>query len=124
MGLGGSESRLRALPKVDRIAAALSDEGPPSVVTDAARRAIDEARKVVLAGSDVPGEEQVVDAARRLLAERERSLLRPLINATGVLIHTNLGRVPLGERQIDAARTVSRSYSNLEYDLQAGGGGA
>jgi L-seryl-tRNA(Ser) seleniumtransferase len=120
MGLGGSESRLRALPKVDRIAAALSEEGPPSVVTDAARRAIDEARELVLIGSDVPDEAEVIDAARRILAERERSLLRPVINATGVLIHTNLGRVPLGERQLRAVAGIAGGYSNLEYELGAG----
>jgi L-seryl-tRNA(Ser) seleniumtransferase len=120
MGLGGSESRLRALPKVDRIAAALSEEGPPSVVTDAARRAINKARELALTGNDVPDETQVVDAARRLLAERERSLLRPVINATGVLIHTNLGRVPLGERQLRAVAEIAGGYSNLEYELGAG----
>jgi len=116
----GSDSQLRALPKVDRIAAALADEGPRSIVTDAARRAIDDARRQVVAGGHAPSEADVMDAARRLLAERERSLLRPVINATGVLIHTNLGRVPLGERQLRAVATIAGGYSNLEFDLGAG----
>lgn len=119
MAPGGSESRLRSLPKVDRLAAELSDMGPPAVVTDAARRAIDEARERILAGHALT-EADVMDAARRLLAERERSLLRPVINATGVLIHTNLGRVPLGERQLRAVADIAGGYSNLEYELEAG----
>src|SRR5919106_2204852 len=110
MAAEGSDSRLRALPKVDRIATALSNEGPHSIVTHAARRAIDDARQQVLAGGDVPSEADVMDAARRLLAERERSLLRPVINATGVLIHTNLGRVPLGERQLRAVADIAGGY--------------
>src|ERR687891_2603451 len=119
MAPGGIESRLRSLPKVDRIASALSDLGPHSVVTDAARRAIDEARERILAGHELT-EADVMDGARRLLAERERSLLRPVINATGVLIHTNLGRVPLGERQLRAVADIAGGYSNLEYELEAG----
>ena len=119
MGSEG-DGRLRALPKVDRIAAALSEEGPASVVTNAARRAIDEARQRVLEGGDAPTEGDVLEAARRLLADRERSLLRPVINATGVLIHTNLGRVPIGARQLRAVAEIAGGYSNLEYDLGAG----
>jgi L-seryl-tRNA(Ser) seleniumtransferase len=115
----GGESLLRALPKVDRIAAELSDLGPHAVVTDAARRAIDEARQRVLDGEEI-GETDVLDAARRILARRRRSLLRPVINATGVLIHTNLGRVPLGERQLRAVADIAGGYSNLEYELDAG----
>jgi len=120
MAAEGGDPRLRALPKVDRIAAELSDMGPHPVVTDAARRAIDEARELVLGGGEVPAESEVLDAARRLIAERERSLLRTVINATGVLIHTNLGRVPLGERQLRAVAEIAGGYSNLEYDLEAG----
>ena len=114
------DSRLRALPKVHRIAAALSDEGPLSVVTAAARRAIDDARERVLAGNEVPSAAEITAAARRGLAERKRSLLRPVINATGVLIHTNLGRIPLGEHQLQAVAEIAGGYSNLEYDLDSG----
>jgi L-seryl-tRNA(Ser) seleniumtransferase len=95
----------------------------------AARAAIDERRRALAA--DVPpdaGDEGAPDAgddgvearARELLARAARRLLRPVLNATGVIVHTNLGRAPLAEAAIEAEREVARGYSNLEYDLEAG----
>ena len=62
----------------------------------------------------------MIAEARALLAEHDRSMLIPIINATGVLLHTNLGRAPLGPRQLEAVARVAGGYSNLEYDLSAG----
>jgi L-seryl-tRNA(Ser) seleniumtransferase len=53
----------------------------------------------------------------------QRKSLRPVINATGVIVHTNLGRAPLPEEALDALREVAKGYSNLEYDLEKGGRG-
>jgi L-seryl-tRNA(Ser) seleniumtransferase len=111
-------ARLRNLPKVDHIAAEL--EGPHALVVAAARRSIDEARGRVQAGEEPPSFEEVTEAARRLLQREGRSLLRSVINATGVLVHTNLGRVPLGEEQLRAVAEISSGYSNLEFDLNEG----
>jgi L-seryl-tRNA(Ser) seleniumtransferase len=114
------QERLRALPAVDRVVERLAAEIPHIVAAEAARVAIQEARTRVQAGADAPGLDELVGAARELVERQRRGLLRPVINATGVLIHTNLGRAPLGEEQLAAVENVARSYSNLEYDLDEG----
>jgi L-seryl-tRNA(Ser) seleniumtransferase len=93
---------------------------PTPVAADAARRAVEAARARVLAGEPTPPVDAVVAQARALLEKHGRSLLRPVLNATGVLLHTNLGRAPLGERQLAAVARVAGAYSNLEYDLEHG----
>jgi L-seryl-tRNA(Ser) seleniumtransferase len=120
---GGSADlsrRLRELPAVDRVAGALNGRVPHRIRTGLARRAIDEAREQIRSGGADPSFEQVVARAEELAHARDRSLLQPVINATGVLIHTNLGRVPLGPRQLDAVTAIAESYSNLEYELDSG----
>jgi L-seryl-tRNA(Ser) seleniumtransferase len=112
-------ARLRGLPGVDQLMESLKGAAPAPLAAWAARLAIDEARRRLQDGGKLQPE-AVVTRARELLRDRSERLLRPVINATGVLIHTNLGRVPLGDRQLEAARAVSSSYSNLEYDLEAG----
>lgn len=112
--------RLRALPAVDRVLAALGEEAGHAPTVAAIRAALEEARAAVLAGAEAPSAEEVAAAARARLARRRRARLRPVINATGVLIHTNLGRAPLGAGQLEAVAAVARGYSNLEYDLTSG----
>ena len=108
----------RGLPAVDRVVGALGGGGPST--TGAARRAIDLARERIRAGEEAPGFDEIVASAQALLAEQDRMRLKPVVNATGVLLHTNLGRVPLGPRQLDAVTEIASGYSNLEYDLGAG----
>ncbi len=85
-----------------------------------ARQLLDEVRANVRNGRPVPP----ADELARLLGERlrvaARPSLRPVINATGIIIHTNLGRAPLSDAALAAVHAVSRGYSNLEYDLTAG----
>jgi L-seryl-tRNA(Ser) seleniumtransferase len=116
---GELNERLRGIPSVDRVIAALN-VSPSPIVTDAARRAVEAVRANVRGGAPTPSFEEIVDTARAFVADHRRALLRPVINATGVLIHTNLGRVPLGDRQRAAVDRISGTYSNLEYDLDAG----
>jgi L-seryl-tRNA(Ser) seleniumtransferase len=119
--MGDSEelnTKLRLLPAVDKVVGELGSKN--EVVTSAARRAVDEARTAIRSGGPAPTLEDLVAATRELLEERERSHLQPVLNATGVLIHTNLGRVPLGAEQLEAAARIGSGYSNLEYDLAAG----
>ena len=111
-------SRLRGLPSVNRVVEALGGS-EQSDVTDLARRAVEIARTRIRAGEDL-SHDAVVQIARELAAESKRSRLQRVINATGVLIHTNLGRVPLSARQLNAAVEVASGYSNLEYDLTSG----
>ena len=105
--------KLRDLPSVDELA---REAGDPLAV-DAARAVIDRAREEIQAGAD-PG-----DLAARLrdeLADARRPRLRGVLNATGVVIHTNLGRAPLAEEALARVVAAGRGYSNLEYDLDAG----
>lgn len=112
--------RLRSLPAVDRVVAQLTTARPRRLLVGAARRAIDRARARVRAGDATPSLEEILADATNLLDEHDQLALRRVINATGVLIHTNLGRVPLGDTQLAAVTTVAGAYSNLEYDLLAG----
>ena len=98
--------------------AALSGVAPEPVLAGAARVVIESARRAVLAGDPAPSFESIVSSAREVV-ESGRGL-RPVVNATGVLIHTNLGRSPLGTSQLDAVARVGSGYSNLEFDLAQG----
>ena len=120
----------RLLPSVDELlrmpelAPMLEREGRAATL-DAARAVLERLRAEIAAGR--MAEEQVESALRGLPQAVERQLrqalrmsLRPVINATGVILHTNLGRAPLADAALEHAREVSTSYSNLEFDLTAG----
>jgi L-seryl-tRNA(Ser) seleniumtransferase len=113
------DDRLRGLPSVDRVIALL-DDLPPRAAAALARRAVDAARERVRAGAEPPTAAEAAAAARELADEDRAGRLIPVVNATGVLVHTNLGRVPLGSEQLAAVAAVAGGYSNLEYDLAAG----
>jgi L-seryl-tRNA(Ser) seleniumtransferase len=82
--------------------------------------ALDELRAAYLAGDgDAGGEAVVVAATERLTRDAARNLAG-VLNGTGVLLHTNLGRAPLADAALEAVRDVSRGYSNLEFDLANG----
>jgi L-seryl-tRNA(Ser) seleniumtransferase len=108
----------RALPSVDRVLSVV-DGLPHGLAADVARAAVDAAREAAEAGTPVDPE-AVLDDARRRAAEVRRSLLQPVLNATGVLVHTNLGRAPLGATALAAVSEVAGGYSNLEYRLAEG----
>ncbi|MDA0999954.1 MAG: L-seryl-tRNA(Sec) selenium transferase [bacterium] len=123
---------LRHLPSVDEVMARLREDGakdtPGALLAEAARRAIETARRRILAGegekNGAPAEDTLLDdiaeeAKTHLLADR-RMHLRPVINATGVILHTNLGRAPLAPAAVRAVAAVSESYSTLEYDVAEG----
>ena len=110
--------QLRDLPSVDDL---LRDERlaaqPRGLALAAARAALDRAREEIRVGAE-PG-----DLVERALAELEHARaprLRRVLNATGVVVHTNLGRAPLAPEAIERVAEVARGYSNLEYDLAAG----
>jgi L-seryl-tRNA(Ser) seleniumtransferase len=109
---------LRDLPSVDEL---LRDERlagePHDAAVVAARRVLDRARGAIRAGSE-PGP-LVDDVLAEIWAER-RPRLRRVLNATGVLVHTNLGRAPLPEAALARVVEVGAGYSNLEYDLESG----
>ena len=115
----------RRLPSVNRILSddrvrALANGGESGIATVIVRQALESARLAIADGSDAPTEEQLVENVLGLAAAIFEPSLRRVINATGVIIHTNLGRAPLSEEAIEAMAAVSRGYSNLEFDLEAG----
>jgi L-seryl-tRNA(Ser) seleniumtransferase len=110
----------RSLPSVDRLASSLRDEAgglDAAVVTALARETLAAARAALAAGGPLPDLEA---ALRGRIEQLGRPALRPAINATGVIIHTNLGRAPLSRAARAAIEAVSRGYSNLEFDLESG----
>lgn len=125
-----SSSNLRSLPSVDRLLR--SQEGDRLVarfghaLTVESLRATIEVRRSELAtrGGPVPSDELLLGEAEQWLLDLVEPTLRPVINATGVIVHTNLGRAPLSDAARVAAVEVSRGYSNLEYDLEPGARGS
>jgi L-seryl-tRNA(Ser) seleniumtransferase len=118
-------SRLRALPGVDallqapRADALIRVHGRASAV-DALRAALDEARTEVQQGADAPRAARLIERAGEIAAQALQPTLLPVINATGVILHTNLGRAPLSAGVVAAMRQAGEGYTNLEYDLAAG----
>jgi L-seryl-tRNA(Ser) seleniumtransferase len=109
--------RLRDLPSVDELARAVGDP----LAVDAARAVLAQAREEIQAGFE-PGHLTARVEAEIALLRRPR--LRRALNATGVVVHTNLGRAPLAEAALERVREVGRGYSNLEYDVTAGARGS
>jgi len=108
----------RALPSVDRVLATL--EGlPHDLAAEVARAAVDAARTAAAEGTAVDPEAVFADARRRA-SELAGRLLQPVVNATGVIVHTNLGRAPLGPEALAAVTRTAGGYSNLEYRLDEG----
>lgn len=116
---------LRSLPQVEELLSSPALERAVQrlsrrFVADCAREAVAQARADVLAGraDQVDVDAIAADAARRALALADPSLRRA-VNATGVVVHTNLGRSPLALAAVEAVQDVARSYSTLEYDAAA-----
>lgn len=115
---------LRSLPQVEELMhapqlTALEALIPRPLLVDCAREAIEAARKKILAGaSDAADSSAIADAACAEALDNLRPSLRRAINATGVVVHTNLGRSALADAAVDAVVEVARGYSTLEYDTE------
>jgi len=118
-------SPFRNLPSVSRLLAhrrirPLLSQMASDSVAELVRQQLQEARRAIAAGHECPPTEALVES---VLARAELLLqptLRPVLNASGVIIHTNLGRAPLSREAMAAMEAVSRGYSNLEFDLTGG----
>jgi L-seryl-tRNA(Ser) seleniumtransferase len=125
---------LRSLPSVDAILRAFPTQAtsyadgsspPPSRVSQAARAALGNARRAIQAGKDVEtGLTTLVTETIRELGRIRQPAPRAVINATGVIINTNLGRAPLSDAALDAISAIGGGYSALEYDLARGSRGS
>ncbi|MHB0977728.1 MAG: L-seryl-tRNA(Sec) selenium transferase [Candidatus Aquicultorales bacterium] len=123
---------LRRLPKVDAVldtpaTQELLQAYPRELVVEGVRNAIDERRKAILEGEngalDVSTDALVAEVARAL-QEKMKPSLRRVINATGVVIHTNIGRSILSQAAVEAVTMAASNYSNLEFDVKTGSRGS
>ncbi len=118
---------LRNLPSIEQLlqtettAQFIARFGRP-LTLDALRQTLDDirARFKLNPEAGVPSTEAILTQAESTLTAWTTSTLHPVINATGVILHTNLGRAPMSDATIHAMDLVSRSYSNLEFDLETG----
>ena len=123
------QKELRKLPSVEKLLqqadlARLTQVHGRQVVIEAIRAETDQARRQIQAGQLAPSSATLSQAVGVRLAETLRPSLQPVINATGVIIHTNLGRAILSERAQQAMVQAASGYSNLEYNLPAGARGS
>ncbi len=119
---------LRELPSVDRLlqtedAARLVSIFGRTLTLHALNERLDSARLAIRAGGAAPPTNDILRQARVSLENANLPSLVPVINASGVILHTNLGRAPLSRAAMQAAAEVASGYSNLEYDLDAGARG-
>lgn len=84
------------------------------------RRALDQARHRIGQGGEAPTASEIIASAENDLSRLLEPSLKPVVNATGVILHTNLGRAPLSQQALDAIKQVATHYSNLEFDLESG----
>jgi L-seryl-tRNA(Ser) seleniumtransferase len=111
------QAQLRAIPAVEKVLQALGEiDLPRPIVLGVVRRELAVLRKE----KAIPAFDAVLATVRDALRELRASRIRPLINGTGILIHTNFGRAPLGPDVIAAMSSIGSNYSNLEYGLTGG----
>lgn len=123
----GGMSGLSSLPSVERLLQTedvdllVRKYGRP-LTLDAIRLTLDELRREVKAAPDsvIPPPSVIVRRTESHLSRLERSSIQPVINATGVILHTNLGRAPLSQAAVRAMSDAARGYSNIEFDLETG----
>ncbi len=118
-------TQFRDLPSVDTVLSDsrvqhLVDEYSRDAVLALVREQIDGARNGLKAGGVAPQLDDLIGAVEARAAESWRSWPRPVINATGVVLHTNLGRAPLSDDAVAAMESAARAYSELELDLETG----
>ena len=117
---------LKQIPKIDELLDILKSRGVPetfskSMMLRACRETAEEIRKAVLEkGSPAPSENEVADRVQQKLRSLYSCRLKPVVNATGIILHTNLGRAPLCREALDNIIAVARGYANLEFDLEEG----
>jgi L-seryl-tRNA(Ser) seleniumtransferase len=122
------QDKLRLIPSVDKLMAdpnlaPLRERYSDEIVKRMVRAALDDLRREVPKGGAVEADfssEALARRTTRILQQRVGNKLMPVINATGVIVHTNLGRSPLSRRVADRIAEAAMSYSNLEYNLERG----
>ena len=117
--------KLRQLPAVDKLlheteVEKLTATHGRELVAHAARAAINAARAAVIEGEEPPSLPSLILNMQEIITLIAGRSLKPVINATGVILHTNLGRAPLGQKAVDEIADTARGYANVEFDLAGG----
>jgi L-seryl-tRNA(Ser) seleniumtransferase len=118
-------SEFRNLPSVDKLISnerikQLADSYSHELIISLVRHQLEVERLAIASGNPCPSIDKIVESISAQLYRFESPSLRSVINATGVVLHTNLGRAPLSREAVTAMENVSRNYSNLEFDLDSG----
>ena len=119
------QNPLRLLPSVDELLQSPTGQQliahySRALTLRAVRATIALARNDIREGAACPSTDQLLATAEQMLQQEQQPNLRPVINATGVIINTNLGRAPLSQEALQSVERVASGYSNLEYELEAG----
>jgi len=119
------DSEFRRLPSVDRLLSEerikqLEEAHPHELLVNLVRQRLERERLSIAAGNLCPSIDEMVESICTQLRELENPSLRPVINATGVILHTNLGRALLSQEAIAAMDAAAKGYCNLEFDLDSG----
>ncbi|MDP2932016.1 MAG: L-seryl-tRNA(Sec) selenium transferase [Chloroflexota bacterium] len=119
------DTEFRGLPSVDKLLSTgpvkqLLEDYPHDLVVDLVRQRLQQIRQLLAGGKPRPAFEEIVESIVAQAAALGTPSLRPVINATGVILHTNLGRAPLSGEAIAAMAAAARGYCNLEFDLASG----
>ena len=122
-------SEFRRLPSVDKLLAdrrvhELAKDYPHDRMISIIRQCLEEERRSIAKGKLTVTLDKIIDSIQSECTRLGHLSLRPVINATGVILHTNLGRAPLSREAIAAIETVARNYCNLEFDLDSGDRGS
>ena len=119
------QNQLRLLPSIDELLQSTTGQQliarySRTMTLRAVRATLTRARMDIRQGASCPSFEEILVSAEQSLQREQQPHLRPVINATGVIINTNLGRAPLSEEALQAIQQIAAGYSNLEYELEAG----
>lgn len=111
----------KAIPSVEKVRHALGETPRPRpLVTQIVRQHLASLRQ----GGNIPSFEQIVHDLRAAIVRLGRTRLQPVVNGTGIILHTNFGRAPLSVAAVRRVAEVAGGYNNLEYDLPSGGRGS
>jgi len=120
-----NKEELKNLPGVDKLLChsdikKLIESFGKKLTTYSIRITINHFRKEILSGKNSPSIEQIINRIEKIITDIAKPSLRPVINASGILIHTNLGRSPYGKHILEDVSEIISGYNNLEFDLNKG----
>ncbi|MCK5774834.1 MAG: L-seryl-tRNA(Sec) selenium transferase [Bacteroidales bacterium] len=126
--MNSAQEEFKSLPGVDKVLQLsdiknLIERYNLSLVTYVIRTVIDNSRNNILSGGQAPSQDHIIISIQELTKKIADKSLRSVINASGIIIHTNLGRAPYGEHLLNSVFEVLKGYNNLEFNLEKGSRG-